>query len=99
MAHLDTLKMKIRKYEPGVIYEFDTLDELREFDTSYVTDTRSAILKKVASELHVNEKDIVQIHSTKGHDAEAIGFEFDIPGSHYTYVYETENLKHISNLT
>ena len=35
MAHLDVLKMKIRKYEPRQIFEFDSLDELREFDNSY----------------------------------------------------------------
>ena len=46
MAHLDVLKMKIRKYAPGVIYEFDTLDELREFDESYRVNTQSSILRR-----------------------------------------------------
>lgn len=93
MAHLDTLKMKIRKYQPGVIYEFDTMDELREFDSSYKTDTRSVILKKVAAELYVEEKDITGIRTRKGTGTEAVGFEFDVPGGHYAYLYETETLE------
>ena len=32
MSHLDELKMKMRKYPDNYIFEFDTLDELREFD-------------------------------------------------------------------
>ena len=92
MMHLDTLKMKIRKYKPGIIYEFDTLDELREFDLNYVTDTHSTILKKVALALQVEEKDIVHIRAKKGSNTEAIGFEFDVPMGHYAYIYETGQL-------
>ncbi len=33
--HLDTLKMKARKYPPGIIYEFDTVDDLCAFDPDY----------------------------------------------------------------
>ena len=56
MAHLDELKMKIRKYPNSVIFEFDTLDELRTFDESYICDTRSQILKDTASFLGCQEK-------------------------------------------
>ena len=93
MAHLDTLKMKIRKYAPGVIYEFDTMDELREFDKSYVDDTRSSILKSVAAELDVREKEIINLKSLKGSTTEAVGFEFDCNENHYIYTYETKVLK------
>lgn len=92
MEHLDVLKMTIRKYDPGVIYEFDTLDELREFDESYVSDTRSAILKKIAKELQIQEADIRQIHTIKGSDTEAIGFEFNTPAGKYSYLYKTASL-------
>lgn len=34
--HLDTLTLYIRKYPDGVIREFDNLDELCQFDTSYI---------------------------------------------------------------
>lgn len=93
MAHLDKLKLKIRKYGPGAIYEFDTMDELRAFDSTYVADTRSSILKNIAAEIGVKEKDIIHISTLKGAGTEAIGFEFDTPSGHYSYTYETEELK------
>ena len=51
MQHLDELKLKIRRYPDDMIFEFDTLDELRAFDSSYVCDTRSEILKGIAARL------------------------------------------------
>lgn len=47
--------MKIRKYPSDYIFEFDTLDELREFDATYIEDTRSSILKSLALKLGVEE--------------------------------------------
>ena len=93
MAHLDVLKMKIRKYAPGVIYEFDTMDELREFDTSYVSDTRSAIIKRAAAEIGTTEDQIIHIKARTGSTTAAAGFEFDCGKYHYTYLYETGKLE------
>ena len=93
MAHLDVLKMKIRKYDPGVIFEFDTLDELREFDQSYVEDTRSSILKNVSKELAIEEKEIVNIRNIKGNNTEASGFEFDCSLGHFSYKYKDKKLE------
>ncbi len=87
MEHLDVLKMRIRKYEPGVIQEFDTLDELRLFDPSYVDDTRSELLKRVACELGVAERDIVDVVPLKGSTTAAEGFAFTCRGVRHTYRY------------
>lgn len=95
MAHLDVLKMKIEKYAPGVIYEFDTLDELREFDESYRGDTRSSLLKAAAARLGVREEDITQITSLKRRTTEAIGFAFDCGGRRYGCLYETGALEEL----
>lgn len=93
MEHLDILKMKIQKYEPGVIYEFDTLDELREFDPSYITDTRSALIKKVAKQIGTTEDRIVHITTIKSSIAAAVGFEFDCGTDHYSYLYRMGKLE------
>ena len=93
MAHLDVLKMKIRKYPPGVIYEFDTIDELRKFDTTYISDTRSTIIKRIASELGITEDKIIHIKSLTGSTTAASGFEFDCGVDHYSYLYETGRLE------
>lgn len=92
VEHLDILKMRVRRYAPGVIHEFDTLDELRKFDPSYIADTRSSLLKKAAGAIGVTEDKIVNIHAIKGSAAAAVGFDFDCDGKHYRYDYSSDRL-------
>ena len=87
MQHLDELSMRIRKYDDDVIFEFDTLDELREFDSTYVENTRSDILKSVASQLQCEEKDIVEVLSYKDANNAASGFTCKVNGKSYRYSY------------
>lgn len=92
MDHLDSLKMKIRKYEDNVIFEFDTLDELREFDISYINNTRSKILKDVSKKLNVEEKDIAQILAYKDENNAASGFTFVCGNKKYKYAYKEKEV-------
>lgn len=87
MEHLDELRMRVRHYAPEVIFEFDTLDELRLFDETYVEDTRSDTLRTVARELGVRESEIVNIRARKAAGNEATGFEFDCRGVHHVRDY------------
>ncbi|MCR5077916.1 MAG: NTP transferase domain-containing protein [Prevotella sp.] len=65
IRHLSELPMmRMRKFSPGIINEFDTLEELRAFDGSYLTDTHSAVLKKVCREIGAEEKDLADIRKT-----------------------------------
>ena len=91
MEHLNDLKMKIRRYPNDVIFEFDSLDELRVFDESYICDTRSALLKKAAEELGVTEDRLVNIRPVKNADAAVVGFSFDCGAEHHTRLYHSEN--------
>ena len=91
IEHINELPMRIRKYPSDFIFEFDTLDELREFDTSYITNTRSEILKKVAGELGVEEKEIRSVKAFKDKDNAATGFTFET-GKKYKYYYKTETM-------
>ena len=88
MSHLDELKMKIRKYDDNLIFEFDTLDELRAFDTSYINDTRSSILKNVAKKLNVEEKDLTEILAYKDENNAASGFTCICHNKKYRYSYK-----------
>lgn len=92
--HINELDMQIRKYPSDYIFEFDTLDELREFDTSYVNDTRSTILKSITKQLGVEEKDIVLVKAFKDENNAAAGFTFEA-GSKYKYYYNTKKLEEI----
>ncbi len=43
--------MNIRKYPDGVIYEFDSLDELRQFDPAFIENIDSEIFDNIVSVL------------------------------------------------
>lgn len=92
IEHINELPMKIRKYPADFIFEFDTLDELREFDDSYISNTRSEILTKIAGELGVEEKDILKVKAFKDENNAAAGFTFET-GKKYKYYYKTEKME------
>ena len=89
IEHINELDMKIKKYPSDYIFEFDTLDELREFDTSYIENTRSTILKVLAQKLGVKEKQIIKIKAFKDKSNTAVGFTFEV-GQKYKYYYKTQ---------
>lgn len=95
MEHLNEFHMKARHYPADDIFEFDTLDELRQFDISYQNDTRSAILKKVAAELNCQEHEIVNIQAVKAQDNRASGCTFEVGNHKYEYNYEAKTLRKI----
>ncbi|MBR4933321.1 MAG: hypothetical protein IKZ03_02570, partial [Clostridia bacterium] len=69
------------------------LDELRVFDETYVSDTRSDILKSVAAELGTEEKNIVNVVAYKDETNEAAGFTFECDGVEYRYSYNDKILR------
>ena len=87
---LSDLLVKLKKYDADYIFEFDTLDELREFDESYVRDTRSSILKDIAESLGVNEAELKGFQAVKAVDNRATGFKFVCKGKGYTYEYGSD---------
>jgi CTP:phosphocholine cytidylyltransferase-like protein len=97
LEHLDTLKLKIQKYQEGYIFEFDSLDELRTFDTSYIDNTHSKTLKAIAKNLNCGESDITNISVLKSPDKiSAIGFTFIVKQKKYEYVYNTKKWRQIN---
>ena len=93
MNHLSELKMKIRKYPDDIIYEFDTLDELRTFDATYIYDTRSEILKSIVSELGCKERDIVAVVLKRSENNMAVGFRFRVKEECFEFDYMSKELK------
>lgn len=90
MDHLDQLKMQIRKYRSDMIFEFDSIDELRTFDESYLTDTRSLILKRIAKQLGGTEAEITKIEPLKSTSTEVVGIRFWFRNEAYRYSYGSE---------
>lgn len=84
IEHIAELDMNIRRCNQGDVQEFDSLDELREFDSSYVNDTRSAIVAEIANALGCEEKSLTGFTNMKPMTGTAFRFCFD--GSPYEYV-------------
>jgi len=58
--NLDELFMYAKRVDNDVIYEFDSLEELREFDKGYFTSAKSALLTDIANYLGVEESELKQ---------------------------------------
>lgn len=92
--HIDELKLRIRGYEDDYIFEFDSLDELRQFDESYVDDTRSYIIRRIAAELGCRERELSRFNAIKDpNGTQAIGFTLMYGEDEYRYYYNTERLE------
>ena len=76
--------MEIRVYPPGVIFEFDSLDELRKFDSNYVNHTHSKIMKNIARVLDCGESDILKFKAIK-EGLTNTSFAFEVRGKRYVY--------------
>ena len=92
IKHITDLRMKIKKYTEGDIYEFDSLDELRLFDTSYVSDSQSSILKNICKKLNCSEEQIENFFPLKSMNV-IDGIEFTYQKKKYNYKYASESLE------
>lgn len=93
--HPNELHMKLKKYRDGIIYEFDTLDELREFDSSFREDPQSDILQEISRKLEVNVSEMHGFRAWKTENNEAEGVEFSTGDRQYRYIYGTKQLETI----
>ena len=88
IRHIQELKMKIKRYNKDSIFEFDTLDELRHFDSEYISNTHSKILYELSSKLRCLESEMTDINTIKNSAGEAVGFTFIVGDKKYRYLYE-----------
>ena len=85
IKHIDTLPpITIRKYHEYEIKEFDSLDELRAFDESYIYDTRSSVLKGIAERMGCKEEDLSDFTKLK-HNGDYLLFSFLKDGNSYCF--------------
>lgn len=82
--HIKDLPMQIRRYSDEDIFEFDTLDELRLFDESYVDDTRSIIVKQICRHLSCKDSDLYGFQKIK-HEGDYLLFSFCYMDKKYIY--------------
>ena len=89
--HIKELPLFIRKYPDGIIFEFDSLAELRLFDKHYNKKTGSPIIQEICSKLNCKESDVIQIKPLDKKQTSK-GFQFVVKGERYHYYYNTKEL-------
>ena len=63
--HVRELDMRIRRYDPPIIHEFDSLDELRDFDPLFLENLDSRIFDNIASALGCSKSEIRDVWPIK----------------------------------
>ena len=85
IRYIDQLpKMKINRYKKGEIQEFDSLDELRMFDSSYIENTRSSVIKTICKTLEIQESSVHGFKNIK-HNGNYLHFQFKVGDITYEY--------------
>ena len=90
IEHINELPMQIKRYADSDIFEFDTLDELREFDDSYVEDSRSAILKDICQRMSWKESQVTHIKKYSFSESKT-EFTLEHQGEHFNVAWTPEN--------
>ena len=86
--------MEIKVYPDGVIFEFDTLDDLRKFDSNYVNHTQSHIIENIARVLECRESDILNFKAIK-EGLTNTSFVFEVDGKKYVYRHPGDGTEEI----
>lgn len=96
IQHINKLPMKIKKYPEDSIFEFDTLNDLRKFDSNYLDCTNSSILQNIANSLDCNERDICDITPYPHTNLVPTGFYFSVFQNKYLYIYQDKTFKQLT---
>lgn len=83
-AHLDELDMVMRPYDKGVIYEFDSLEEIGEFDPEFIDNVDSSILDNICKTLNVQRSDVGGIEPIS-QGLTNLSFKFAVGDELYVY--------------
>ena len=86
--------MEIKEYPKDMIFEFDSLDELRKFDENYVNHTHSKIMKNICKVLECSEGDILNFKAIK-EGLTNTSFVFEVKGTKYVYRHPGDGTEEI----
>ena len=76
--------MQVHRYKEHDIEEFDSIDELRLFDESYISDTRSSVVKTIANEMNCTQTELSKFTRSK-HEGDYLLFSFQKGEDTYRY--------------
>jgi CTP:phosphocholine cytidylyltransferase-like protein/thiamine kinase-like enzyme len=84
MRHLDDLELYARVYDKDTVYQFDTFEELREFDPIFISNVDSPVIENIRSVLGCERKDITILGPLKTGYTNT-SFIFECLGRKYIY--------------
>lgn len=87
--NLNILEMYIRKFSPNSIYEFDSIEELRLFDTHFSLIDNSDVAARLCNVLNCNEEQIFAFEPLMENGL-ITGMSFNYDNNHYRF-YPTTN--------
>jgi CTP:phosphocholine cytidylyltransferase-like protein/thiamine kinase-like enzyme len=82
--HIRELTFFKREYEPDTILEFDNIDDLRTFDSEFLVNVDSEIVKNICSTLFVHPNEIANIEVINA-GLTNVSFSFEVGGLKYVY--------------
>ena len=95
IKHISTLKMKIKKYSEGIIFEFDSLEELRKFEPTFLSNTK--IMKEISEYLHCNENELSNFLLEENNE-EFFSFSFIYKRQKYIYFLKIKTKEYFIEL-
>jgi CTP:phosphocholine cytidylyltransferase-like protein/thiamine kinase-like enzyme len=82
--HSKDLTLYMKKFEPEDMLEFDSIDELRTFDSEFFLNVDSEIITNICNVLHCDPNDIADI-SVINAGLTNVSFAFNCKGTKYVY--------------
>lgn len=96
IEHMRELPMVMRPYDDGVIWEFDSLDELKVFDPHFIENVDSSIMDNICQVLGCERSDIVNIVPIK-QGITNLSCRFEVAGQLYVYRHPGNGTDEIIN--
>lgn len=84
IEHIENSDMYIKKYSDGIIEEFDSLEELRQFDKEYITNSGCEMIKDLCAKLNCSENELCDFSPVKS-EGKVIGFTFRLHEKEYEF--------------
>ena len=84
LDHAKELKMVVKKVDPPICFEFDTLDDVREFDPMFLENVDSGAFDNIAKTLNCQISDIHDVYPLK-QGLTNLSCHFSTPNGEYVY--------------
>lgn len=82
--HHHQLTLYIKKFSEGEILEFNTIDDLRQFDSDFLYNVDSEIISNICNTLHCHPNGITDINVINA-GLTNVSFRFTVEGTQYVY--------------